>query len=89
MRFGTGTYMYMSTRNNNFSNRSQKGAIIVQEGGDGGWSWALIIGVTIFIVCCVVGAVVAWGVYGEKHPDSMPGGAWVSTRDWVTGFVNH
>ncbi len=26
---GTGTYFYMSTRNNNFSNRSQKGKIVV------------------------------------------------------------
>lgn len=26
---GTGIYYYMSTRNNNFSNRSQKGRIII------------------------------------------------------------
>ena len=26
-----GTYYYMSTRNNNFSNRSQKGKIIVED----------------------------------------------------------
>ena len=28
---GTGTYHYMSTRNNNFSNRSQKGRIIISN----------------------------------------------------------
>ena len=28
---GTGTYYYMSTRNNNFSNRSQKGKIIISN----------------------------------------------------------
>ena len=28
---GTGTYFYMSTRNNNFSNRSQKGRIILTD----------------------------------------------------------
>lgn len=28
---GTGTYHYMSTRNNNFSNRSQKGKIIISN----------------------------------------------------------
>ena len=27
----SGTYFYMCTRNNNFSNRSQKGKIIVQS----------------------------------------------------------
>ena len=26
---GIGTYFYMSTRNNNFSNRSQKGKIVI------------------------------------------------------------
>ena len=26
---GTGTYFFMSTRNNNFSNRSQKGKIVI------------------------------------------------------------
>ena len=30
-----GTYYYMCTRNNNFSNRSQKGKIIVKAGGAG------------------------------------------------------
>lgn len=28
---GIGTYYYMSTRNNNFSNRSQKGRIIISN----------------------------------------------------------
>ena len=28
---GSGTYHYMSTRNNNFSNRSQKGRIIISN----------------------------------------------------------
>ena len=27
----TGTYYYMCTRNNNFTNRSQKGKVIVQD----------------------------------------------------------
>jgi len=28
---GSGTYHYMSTRNNNFSNRSQKGRLIISN----------------------------------------------------------
>jgi hypothetical protein len=33
---GTGTYYYLCTRNNNFSNRSQKGKIVVDEGAETG-----------------------------------------------------
>jgi len=32
---GVGTYNYMCTRNNNFSNRSQKGKIIIEDGAAG------------------------------------------------------
>ena len=35
MRFAKGTYFYMSTRNNNFSNRSQKGVILSKDPHDG------------------------------------------------------
>ena len=30
MQFSRGTYNYMNTRNHNFSNRDQKGALIVE-----------------------------------------------------------
>ncbi|GBG24889.1 Protein DD3-3 [Hondaea fermentalgiana] len=33
LKSNEGTYRYMSTRNNNFSNRSQKGMLMVQAGG--------------------------------------------------------
>lgn len=32
LKFRQGTYYYMCTRNNNFTNRSQKGVLIVKEG---------------------------------------------------------
>lgn len=32
LKFRQGTYYYMCTRNNNFTNRSQKGVLIVSEG---------------------------------------------------------
>ena len=31
LRFSPGEYVYMCTRNNNFSNRGQKGAIIIEK----------------------------------------------------------
>ena len=43
------TFYYMSTRNNDFTNRSQKASITVKA-----WKWALIIGSIVFAICAAV-----------------------------------
>ncbi|EOD16399.1 hypothetical protein EMIHUDRAFT_41308, partial [Emiliania huxleyi CCMP1516] len=46
----TTTYSYMSTRNNDFSNRSQKGSIVVHP-----WKLPVILGgIVFFFLCCEV-----------------------------------
>lgn len=88
LRFSRGTYFYLSTRNNNFSNRSQKG-VIVSGGGDDGLSAAIIAAIVIFSVICVAGLIIAWAVIGTRSPDSTLGTSWAATRDFFTGFVDH
>lgn len=64
----TGTYHYMSTRNNNFSNRSQKGVINVQSLLPT-WSLVLLgIGAALFLVGLAFGAAY---MYSTTHPDSV------------------
>jgi len=66
----TGEYHYMGTRNNNFSNRSQKGQINVHEILP---TWAItmvIVGAALFVASAVVGATV---MYGKAHPTSKIG----------------
>ena len=67
---GAGTYNYASTRNNNFSNRSQKGMLIVSSSG---LSAAAIAGI-VFGVIAGIGLVVG-GVcfYGKRNPNTRAG----------------
>jgi len=88
LRFSRGTYFYMSTRNNNFSNRSQKG-LIISGGADDGLNAVIIAAIVIFSVICVAGVIIAWAVIGTRNPDSALGSSWASTRDFFTGFVDH
>ncbi|EGC40159.1 hypothetical protein DICPUDRAFT_52193 [Dictyostelium purpureum] len=63
----TGTYYYMSTRNNNFSNRNQKGSIIV-EPLLAPWQIGLIAaGCSLFVIIAAVGGTVA---FARFHPHS-------------------
>jgi hypothetical protein len=92
LKFRKGTYYYYSTRNNNFSNRSQKGVLLVDEKGqhgDDGLNGPLIAGIVIFCTICLVGAVVAWGIYGTRNPDTRLGYTWLETKEFFAGFVNH
>jgi len=68
-QFAAGTYNYVSTRNNNFSNRSQKGGIVV--------SAALSTGELVGVIAAAgLGSVVLGGgvyMYGKKKPNSAVG----------------
>lgn len=62
-----GTFYYMSTRNNNFSNRSQKGVLVVHPLLEG-WQIALIVvGCFIFTSVALVGGLF---LYARKFPHS-------------------
>lgn len=68
---GAGTYNYVSTRNNNFSNRSNKGQMLVS--GANSLSAGAIAGIAIGSVAAafmLLGGV-CW--YGKKNPDSSAG----------------
>jgi hypothetical protein len=70
----TGQWSYMSTRNNNFTNRSQKATLIVQPLIPW-WGLAFVItGAAGFVAAAVV-AVVVW--YSKTHPESA-----VSNLNW-------
>jgi hypothetical protein len=63
----TGEFHYMSSRNNNFSNRGQKGTIIVNRLLP---IWAIVIvvfGSFVFLSACAVGAMM---LYARSHPHS-------------------
>ena len=61
----TGEWHYMGTRNNNFSNRSQKGYMTAEDSFPS-WAIALIVlGVVGIAVVAVVGAV---ALYAKSHP---------------------
>eukprot|EP01126_Amoeba_proteus_P037746 TRINITY_DN3907_c0_g2_i1.p1 TRINITY_DN3907_c0_g2~~TRINITY_DN3907_c0_g2_i1.p1 ORF type:complete len:296 (-),score=56.45 TRINITY_DN3907_c0_g2_i1:79-966(-) len=68
----SGTYHYMSSRNNNFTNRSQKGSITVKPLLP---VWAIVlcsIAAVLFVVAAVMAGIV---YYGQTHPESfMDGG---------------
>jgi hypothetical protein len=60
-----GSYAYMSTRNNNFSNRSQKGQITVKSS----WKpWMTAVIVVGGVAAIGIGAAVGTLVYVRKHP---------------------
>jgi hypothetical protein len=67
----TGTYNYMSSRNNNFSNRGQKATLFIRPFGKGFW-----VGVFIFVGVAGVGAAVS-GVYYVSRNN---GAGWASFR---------
>jgi len=78
----TGTYHYMSTRNNNFSNRSQKGSIIIHPKLQAGQVAGIVIGVLLGVA--VVAAAVGFVVVAKRKPHSWPG----RTLEKVTSRVS-
>jgi hypothetical protein len=77
-----GTYYYYSTRNNNFSNRSQKAMISVSGGG---LTAAEIAAITVGVVAAVGLMVGGFLFYGKKNPDSCAGSAWKKLTSCVHG----
>jgi len=67
----TGTFYYMSTRNNNFSNRTQKGAITVTPGTPSAGSIAGIVVGCVFGV--LIATIIGFVVYAKVRPDSRVG----------------
>jgi plastocyanin len=67
----TGTYNYMSSRNNNFSNRGQKASLLIRPFGRGFW-----VGVFVVLGLAGVGAAVS-GVYYVSRNN---GAGWASFR---------
>jgi len=71
MQMNSGTYYYVSTRNNNFSNRSQKNTIVV--GPSSGINVGAVVGGTLGALAAL-GIIVVGGLYyGKKHPNSKAG----------------
>jgi hypothetical protein len=70
----TGTFNYMSTRNNNFSNRTQKGQLVVTPKSSS-VSAGAIAGIVIGSVVVVAGAIGGLVYYGKTHPHSAVGRA--------------
>jgi len=89
LKFKHGIYYYMSTRNNNFSNRSQKGAIIVNGNDNSALTAGIIAGIIIFVVICTLAALIGLAIYGSGHPDTAVGGAYIAVKDFFSSFVNH
>jgi hypothetical protein len=69
LQFSAGTYHYMSTRNNNFSNRSQKATLQVERSLSVGAKVAIAIG-SIVVAGAVLGGAF---VYAKRRPDSKLG----------------
>jgi hypothetical protein len=68
----TGTFYYMSTRNNDFSNRTQKGKLVVNPVAPVALSGGSVAGI---VVGCLIGVAVICGVagtffYAKRHPHS-------------------
>lgn len=61
------TFNYISTRNNNFSNRDQKGVIVVNNLLP---TWAIVIVVLGCVIFLAAGAVAAAMFYSRSHPHS-------------------
>ena len=76
-----GTFHYMSTRNNDFTNRSQKATIVVK-----GWKLALIIGLSLAVLVIFI----AWAVYMHKRLMRDPEHRWHGSRrgQWVMRLGN-
>jgi hypothetical protein len=68
-----GTYHYVTTRNNNFSNRSHKAVISVNGGGLSAAEIAAIVVGTLAGAGLIVGGFL---FYGKKNPGSCAGGVW-------------
>lgn len=67
VKFLAGTYHYVSTRNNNFSNRSQKGSIVVSSSGlSAAEAAAIAVGVVSFVGLVLGGSL--WCI--KKRPES-------------------
>lgn len=66
-RIRAGEYQFMSTRNNNFSNRSQKLRIKVLPGGGGDLSSAEIAGITVGVLVGVAALAFAGVTYQKKR----------------------
>jgi hypothetical protein len=62
----TGVYNYMSTRNNNFTNRSHRGTLIV--GLNGLPTWAIIAIASLIGLLMVAGVAAGCMSYARKHP---------------------
>jgi len=67
------TYKYMSTRNNNFTNRSQKGAITVNPFLP---IWAIVLVVFSGVMCLVAIPVSVVGMIARFKPDTKLGQIW-------------
>lgn len=70
----TGKFTYMSTRNNNFSNRTQKGQLTVVA-KDNSLSAGAIIAIVVVSIAVVAGAIGGLVFYGKKNPHSAIGRA--------------
>eukprot|EP01089_Gocevia_fonbrunei_P017752 TRINITY_DN5849_c0_g1_i3.p1 TRINITY_DN5849_c0_g1~~TRINITY_DN5849_c0_g1_i3.p1 ORF type:complete len:608 (-),score=129.53 TRINITY_DN5849_c0_g1_i3:76-1899(-) len=70
---GAKEYKYMSTRNNNFTNRSQKGSITVIPFLP---IWAIVLVVFSGVVCIAAAVLGIFGVLGRFMPESVFGQAW-------------
>jgi len=64
----TGEFYYMSTRNNNFSNRGQKGAIVVENLLP---TWGIVIVVLGSAIFCASFGVGGAMLYAKSHPHSQ------------------
>jgi len=66
----TGDWHYMNTRNNNFSNRSQKAYITVENNIP---TWGIILIVLAVVVIAGAAVIGAVGLYAKTHPHSKLG----------------
>jgi hypothetical protein len=70
----TGKFTYMSTRNNNFSNRTQKGQLTV-EAKKKKTSSAAVAGIVVASIVVIAAALGGLVYYGKTHPHSAVGRA--------------
>jgi len=68
----TGTFFYQSTRNNNFSNRTQKGMLVITPKKKAA-SNAVIVGVVLGGIGLVAAGLIGLFIYGKKNPHSAVG----------------
>jgi hypothetical protein len=83
-----GTYYYMSTRNNQYSNRSQKGTIVVFPLP--AWAVALIVvGSVVGAAAIGVGTVAILGHYAITHPASALGKSFFGVSSLNHSFIDN